>query len=100
MKYPVDIISVLVILEDLLIEGPPSKETRSKRYSQEGSFLQRYGRQLSAEYKFVTGSRAQYDDIQDCLERMKRLRRDEDRIIVKDVTMRLEQEFSRDLAQF
>lgn len=79
-----DIISVLVILEDLLMNPLSSREERETRYCAIFDFLRRYRQQIQENPRFSIGLCPQYSDIQDCLYRIDCLRQEEDRFIVQD----------------
>ena len=88
MTTQVDIISVLVILEDLVLNGPNDKLGREMRYQDIFDFLRRYRDQIQNDFQFVIGMRPEYSEIQDCLDRMVQLQRDEDRFVIQDMTLR------------
>ena len=88
MAQNVDIISVLVILEDLALNGPDDKYGREKRYQDIFDFLRLYRSQIQNNFLFVTGMRPDYSEIQDCLTRMIQLQRDEDRFVIRDMMIR------------
>ena len=88
MAQKVDIISVLVILEDLALSGLEDKEKREHRYRDIFDLLRRYRNQINEAHRFVTGTRPQYSDIQDCLRRMEQLRQEQDRFVIRDMAAR------------
>lgn len=88
MAQKVDIISVLIILEDLALNGPDDKWERDKRYQKIFDFLRRYRDQIQKDFLFVTGMRPDNNEIQDCLKRMLQLQRNEDHFVTQDMMMR------------
>ena len=65
MDQNVDIISVLVILEDLALNGPGPDDNygREKRYQDIFDFLRLYRSQIHDNFLFVTGMRPEYSEI-------------------------------------
>lgn len=97
MDQKVDIISVLVILEDLALNRPDDKFEREIRYQKIFDFLRLYRDQIRNKFRFVMGMRPDYSEIQDCLVRMVQLQRDEDHFVIRDMMLRYDMELSSEL---
>lgn len=84
LKYKnVDFISILVILEDLLMDCQKEQAIRNRRYEMIFDYLRWYRNRSQEEPKFATGVCAQYSDIQDCLSRIDRLKHIGDGFIIQ-----------------
>lgn len=84
LKYEtVDFISMLVILEDLLMDSQKEQAIRNRRYEMIFDYLRWYRNRSQEEPKFATGVCAQYSDIQDCLSRIDRLKHVGDGFIIQ-----------------
>lgn len=87
-KYEaVDFISMLVILEDLLMDNQKDQKIRDERYKVIFEYLQWYRDRSEEKPKFTTGICAQYSDIQDCLSRIDRLKHDGDSFIIQHMKL-------------
>lgn len=78
----VDIISVLIIVEDLLMDHSKAKETRDMLYDQIFAYLNDYLKKSDVP-SYTTGVYDPYGDVHDCLLRINRFKDNEDSFIVQ-----------------
>lgn len=78
----VDFISMMIILEDLLMDHSKSKEIREMLYDQIFNYL-RHFREKTLTPEYTTGVRTQYSDLHDCLSRIDRLKDSGDDFVVR-----------------
>ena len=79
----VDFLSFLIILEDMLLNPPEEKEKRDRLYDKIFDYLKSFRTKIQKEPVYTTGVCAQYSDIQDCLNRIDRLKRSDDGFVVR-----------------
>ena len=78
----VDIISALIIVEDLLMDHSKAKETKDMLYDQIFAYLNDCLKKLDVP-NYTTGVNDPYGDVHDCLLRINRLKDNEDSFIVQ-----------------
>ena len=79
----VDFLSVLIILEDLLLNQAGRQEQRDLLYSRIFEYLRYCWIKLQTKPRYTTGSRVTYSDLQSCILHIDRLKTDGDSFIVK-----------------
>lgn len=81
----VDFLSVLVMIEDLLMDRNRGKEERRILYTRLFQYLHSYWTNARTKPIFTTGSATQFSDIQDCLSRIDRLKQGDDWFTLQDL---------------